>query len=63
MTTFTTYVLICGDVKDLINKEGLHPQQVYNMDETSLNYKRLPFKIFAASDENQLQDLKWTKID
>lgn len=61
MTTFTTYVLICGAVKDLINKEGLHPQQVYNMDETGLNYKRLPFKIFAASDE--IQDLKWTKID
>lgn len=53
----THYICFCGAVKDLINKEGLHPQQVYNMDKIGLNYKRLPFKTFAASDENQLQDL------
>lgn len=52
------YICICGAVKDLINKEGLHPQQTYNMDKIVLNYKRLPFKTFAASDENQLPDLK-----
>lgn len=45
----------------LIYKEGLHPDQVSNMDETSLNYKDLPDKIFAASDEKSAPELKMNK--
>lgn len=45
-------------LNDVITKEGLHPEQVYNMDETGLNFKRLPDKTFATSSEKSAPGFK-----
>lgn len=70
------YISICGEklsadqtggddwrakFQDMIKEEGLHPEQVYNMDETGLNFKRLPTKTFAASDEKSAPGFKMSK--
>lgn len=50
-----------SELEDLIKKEGLQPEQVYNMDETGLNYKRLPDKTFARNNEKSAAGFKMNK--
>lgn len=42
-------------------KDGLHPEQVYNMDKTGLNYRDLSDKTFAASNEKSAPGFKINK--
>lgn len=47
--------------QDYITERGLHPEQVYNMDETGLNFKLLPQKTFATSQEKSAPGFKTNK--
>lgn len=38
--------------EDFIKENNMHPDQVYNIDESGLNYKMLPQKTLAAKHEN-----------
>lgn len=48
-------------LKQIIERENLTPEQVYNIDETGLNYKLLPKKTFASSQEKSASGFKVNK--
>lgn len=45
-------------LKDLIEKEGLHPEQIYNVNETDLNFKRLPVNTYDTDNERSVPSFK-----
>lgn len=44
-----------------INELGLTPEQVYNADETGLNWRQLPTKTFVTGDEKKVSGRKLQK--
>jgi hypothetical protein len=48
-------------LKRIIEREKLTPEQVYNIDETGLNYKLLPNKTFATPQEKSASGFKVNK--
>ena len=46
---------------DLISSENYSPQQVYNADETGLNFKALPTKSLASKEESSAPGFKMNK--
>lgn len=48
-------------LKEIISKENLSPEQVYNMDETGLNFKRLPSKTFNVGNASSAPGFKLNK--
>jgi hypothetical protein len=45
----------------IIDEENLSPEQVYNVDETGLNFKRLPQKTFSVGNESSAPGFKLNK--
>lgn len=50
-----------GKFLEIIKNQGLRPEQVYNMDETGVNYKMLPKKTFVATHEKSAPGFKLNK--
>lgn len=48
-------------LKEIISKENLSPEYVYNMDETGLNFKRLPSKTFNVGNASSAPGFKLNK--
>ena len=43
----------CKEVKDLIQREGLLLEQLYNVDETGLYYRSIPENTLVSKKKNQ----------
>uniref|UniRef100_K7FY89 HTH CENPB-type domain-containing protein n=1 Tax=Pelodiscus sinensis TaxID=13735 RepID=K7FY89_PELSI len=52
---------ICANFHCLIENEGLSSEQIYNCDETSLNYKMMPSKTLASRAEASASGYKRSK--
>lgn len=50
-----------GKFLDMVKKEGLTPEQVYNCDETGLNFKLIPRNTLASSSEKNAAGFKISK--
>ena len=49
------------ELHDVIEREGLTPEQMYNCDETGLYYKRLPTKTLTTKAEKNASGMKKQK--
>lgn len=50
-----------GKLDAKINELGLVPEQIYNADETGLNWRQLPTKSFVTEDEKKVSGRKLQK--
>lgn len=48
-------------LEEIVRRENLLPEQVYNMDETGLNFKRLPQKTFSVGHASSAPGFKLNK--